>query len=259
MSHITDDDIVAALRRAVPEPPEAPARLATVRRRAANRRRAQLSAGSLGAVAVLAAGVVGFGAANHGASHPAVSTPLVPVPPGIPAALGRPLHLPRFATGMPCPVSAAKTYPAGAGFSGPYSAVGAGPFTLTGNGTVEVDFTPPADDSFAGTGWPGMKVIWRLGAEYAGPVLLRGARLDGPGELRFGSYTGVVDQPASSSGSPQSQAYAELGYPSEGSVPAVLTYPSDIRVQSPGCYGLQVDGTNFSDVITFAVTAAPAN
>jgi hypothetical protein len=257
MSHITDDDIVAALRGAVPEPPVVPARLASVRRRATNRRRAQLSAGSLAVVAVVAAGVVGVGAAGHGTSHPDVSSSLVPVPPGIPAALGRPLHLPWVAPGMPCPVSAAKTYPKGEGFSGPYPAIGAGPFTLTGNGTVEVDFTPAANDSFAGTGWPGMKVIWRLGAEYTGPVLLRGARLDGTGELRFGSYTGAVDQPAGVGGSPQSEAYAELAYASEGSPPTALTYPSDIRVQRPGCYGLQVDGTSFSEVITFVVTAAP--
>jgi hypothetical protein len=256
MSHITDDDIVAALRGSVPEPPQAPARLASVRRRATNRRRAQLSAGSLAVVAVVAAGVVGAGAAGRGSSHPSVSSALVPVPPDIPAALGRPLHLPKFATGLPCPVSPAKTYPTGGGFSGPYTAVGAGPFTLTGNGTVPVDFTPPANDEFLGTGWPGMKVIWRLDPAYTGPVLLRGARLDGPGELRFGSYTGTVGQGTPPGASSQAQAYAELGYPGEDSTPSATTYPSDIRVQSPGCYGLQVDGLNFSEVITFAVTAS---
>ena len=45
---------------------------------------------------------------------------------------------------------------------------------------------------YAGTGWPGMKVIWRLSPAYAGPVLLRGARIDGPGELRFDHYLGAV-------------------------------------------------------------------
>jgi hypothetical protein len=256
MSHITDDDIVAALRGAVAEPPEAPARLANVRRRATNRRRAQLSAGSLGVVAVVVAGIVGVDAAGHGPAHPSVSTPLAPVPDGIPAALGRPLHLPKFAAGLPCPVSAAKTYPKGAGFSDPYIAVGPGPFTLTGNGTVPVDFTPAANDEFLGTGWPGMKVIWRVDPEYIGPVLLRGARLDGPGQLRFGSYTGTVGQGTPPGASFQAQAYAELGYPGQDSTPSPTTYPSDIRVQTPGCYGLQVDGTNFSEVITFEVTAS---
>jgi hypothetical protein len=256
MSHITDDDIVAALRGSVPEPPQAPARLASVRRRATNRRRAQLSAGSLAVVAVVAAGVVGAGVAGRGSSHPSVSAALAPVPYGIPAALGRPLHLPRMATGLPCPVSPAKTYPAGEGFSDPYTAVGAGPFTLTGDGTVPVDFTPAFNDEFLGTGWPGMKVIWRLGAEYVGPVLLRGARLDGTGQLRFGSYSGIAAEGTPSGASPQAQAFAELGYASAGSPAVPLTYPSDIRVQSPGCYGLQVDGTNFSEVIIFAVTAS---
>lgn len=256
MSHITDDDIVTALRGAVPEPPEAPARLASVRRRATNRRRAQLSAGSLAVVAVVAAGVVGVDAAGHGTAHPSPGSVLAPVPEGIPAALGRPLHLPKIATGLPCPVSAVKTYPAGAGFNDDYTAVGAGPFTLTGDGTVPVDFTPPAGDSFAGTGWPGMKVIWRVDPSYVGPVLLRGGRLDGPGELRFGSYTGSVGQGTPATASSEAQAYPELGYPGQDSRPSAMTYPSDIRVQTPGCYGLQVDGSNFSEVITFAVTSA---
>jgi hypothetical protein len=256
MSHITDDDIVTALRGAVPDPPEAPARLADVRRRATNRRRAQLSTGSLGVVAVVVAGILGADAASQGTSHHPVSVPLAPVLEGIPAALGRPLHLPRIATGLPCPVSPAKTYPKGAGFSGPYTAVGDGAFTLTGDGTVPVDFTPPADDSFAGTGWPGMKVIWRVDPDYVGPVLLRGARLDGPGQLRFGSYTGMVGQGTPPGASFQAQAYPELGYPAVDDRPSAVTYPSDIRVQSPGCYGLQVDGTNFSEVIIFAVTSA---
>jgi hypothetical protein len=256
MSHITDDDIVAALRGAVPDPPAAPRRLADVRRRATNRRRAQLSAGSLGVVAVVVAGVLGADAAGNGTARPSVGTALAPVPEGIPAALGRPLHLPKFATGLPCPVSPAKTYPAGAGFSDPYTAVGAGPFTLTGDGTVPVDFTPAANDEFLGTGWPGMKVIWRVDPDYVGPVLLRGARLDGPGQLRFGSYTGTVGQGTPPGASFQAQAYPELGYPGEDSRPSAVTYPSDIRVQSPGCYGLQVDGSNFSEVIIFAVTSA---
>jgi hypothetical protein len=208
-------------------------------------------------VAVVVAGVLGVDAASHGTTHPDVGTSLAPVPDGIPAALGRPLHLPRLATGLPCPVSPARTYPAGAGFSSDYTAVGPGPFTLTGDGTVPVDFTPAANDEFLGTGWPGMKVIWRVGPEYTGPVLLRGERLDGPGQLRFGSYSGSVGQGTPPGASFQAQAYPELGYPALDDTPSPVTYPSDIRVQSPGCYGLQVDGTNFSEVITFAVTAAP--
>jgi hypothetical protein len=228
-----------------------------VRRRATNRRRAQLSAGSLGAVAVVVAGILGVDAAGNGTAHPATGSALAPVPEGIPAALGRPLHLPRIATGLPCPTSAVRTYPAGAGFNYDYPAVGDGPFTLTGSATVPVDFTPAANDEFLGTGWPGMKVIWRVDPDYIGPVLLRGARLDGPGQLRFGSYTGSVGQGTPSGASVQAQAYDELGYPGQDSRPSATTYPSDIRVQTPGCYGLQVDGTNFSYVITFAVTAAP--
>ncbi len=252
MSHITDEDIVAALRQAVPEPPQSPARLTNVRRRAAHRRRAQLSAGSIAVVAVVAGGAIVANTGGKGAVQP--SSAGITVPAGIPSALGRALHLPKVATGMPCPVSVSRTYPSGGGFTGAYQAVGAGPFSLTGNGVVPVDFTPPANDEFAGTGWPGMKVIWRIDPAYTGPVLLHGARLDGPGELRFGSYSGIVGDGVSAPSWPDPTPWPVLGFPSEG--PGIRTEPSDIRAQTPGCYGLQVDGTDFSEVITFSVTSA---
>jgi hypothetical protein len=249
MSHITDDDIVAALRAAVPEPPESPARLAGVRRRVAHRRRAQLSAGSLAVVAIVAGGVAvnSSGGTGHHQVTPAAA--LVPVPDGIPAALGRPLHLPHVAVGTPCPISASHTYPAGEGFNSPYAAVGDGPFTLTGNGRVAVDLTPADPDQYAAKGWPGTKVIWRIAGNYAGPLLVRGGRLDAAGGMLFDDA--VRDVPVG--GAAGQTVYPELAYPQLDTAPGPLTYPGTLRVQTPGCYGIQVDGTSFSEVITFAV------
>ena len=55
MSQLTDDEIVAALRQAVPEPPVAPDRVSAVHHRARVHRRTQLSAVALGLVAVVGA------------------------------------------------------------------------------------------------------------------------------------------------------------------------------------------------------------
>src|SRR4051794_34381416 len=104
MSHPSDDEIISALRTIVPDPPEAPARLATVRHRATARRRRQVAAGSLTMAGVVAAGVVLANQQDH-------TTPATQKSPGgtapaliggLPAVLHRPLHLPTVAAGQAC-------------------------------------------------------------------------------------------------------------------------------------------------------------
>lgn len=248
MSQLTDSEIIAALHQVVPEPPHAPSRLADVHRRARNRRRAQVSAGALATVAVIGAAttLTTNWPGSRSSGQQAALTPAH----NLAELHQRPLHLPTVAAGMPCPVSPSHTYPTGGGFTGPYTAVGNGPFTLTGNGTVPVNFKTPDNDMYAGTGWPGMKVIWRLSDQYAGPVLLRGARIDGPGELRFDRYLGAVGD---DSGWQTGTAYPDLAYDTSGSTPMLETYPSGVRMKAPGCYAVQVDGTSFSDTIVFKV------
>jgi hypothetical protein len=165
-------------------------------------------------------------------------------------ALRRPLHLPAVAPGAACPVSASHTMPAGGGFNTPYPAVGDGPFRLTGPGRIEMQDPPPAGDSLAGTGWNGMKVIWHIDQEYEGPVLLRGARVDGAGELRFERYLGALAQGDEPTG------YADVAYPPLGGLGTLRTFPSGIVVQSPGCYAIQADGANFSEIIVVQVVFA---
>ena len=69
---------------------------------------------------------------------------------------------------------------------------------------------------------------------YAGRVLVRGRRLDGPGLVRFGR--GLV--PA-----------LELRMPA-----GRREQPSFTRLRSPGCYAYQVDGRTFSRVVIFRAT-----
>jgi hypothetical protein len=160
-------------------------------------------------------------------------------------ALRRPLHLPVVAPGTACPVSRSVTLPAGGGFSSDYQAIGEGPFRMTGGSTVRYDDPPEPGSGYENTGWPGAKVVWSIDPSYSGPVLLRGARIDGPGGLRFDRYLGAVDQATGNA------AYPELAYAGGEGVSILRTFPSAVRLQSPGCYAIQADGTDFSTVIVF--------
>ena len=92
------------------------------------------------------------------------------------------------------------------------------------------------------------QLVWHQGQlallltapEYAGPVRARGARLDAPGDFPIQSQTGTLSLPARTKGSGWRMADAPLkpGLP-------------------PGCYGLEVDGTNFTEAIVFSVSSGP--
>lgn len=87
---------------------------------------------------------------------------------------------------------------------------------------------------------------WAIDPDYRGPVLIRGHRLDGAGELRF-PYDG-------------SQRELRLDGPGDGKDPAVPNpdgsadpdwryFSLATRVPAAGCYAVQVDGWNFSEVL----------
>ena len=93
----------------------------------------------------------------------------------------------------------------------------------------------------------GLEACRRLREWYRGPILIRGRRLDGPQQLGFnGSKT------------PQSELQIEpqetVSW--EGQQPGSRGVPSQVRVRAAGCYGVQVDGTNFSRAIIFKATLA---
>ena len=91
-------------------------------------------------------------------------------------------------------------------------------------------------------GWRGQKAPWIASPRYRGPILIRGARLDEPGEVRFarsGQHARKIYQRRSQSVQPNGWR----------------VWPGTLLVRTPGCYGLQIDGTTFSSVIVIRVHA----
>lgn len=89
-------------------------------------------------------------------------------------------------------------------------------------------------------GWWYYKTMWIRDPSYRGRALIRGRRLDGPGGLRF--------QPG---GGPE-PTFATLRLP--------RPKPSDDEwafmigstlIRRAGCYGLQIDGDDFSRLVVF--------
>jgi hypothetical protein len=90
-------------------------------------------------------------------------------------------------------------------------------------------------------GWYGTKTLWVIAPEYMGPVLIRGAQLDGNGPVGFG----------------ENPLIGHLVIPPGPTVNMLpdgsRTAPGGTYVKGPGCYALQVDGLDFSYVIVFDV------
>ncbi len=76
---------------------------------------------------------------------------------------------------------------------------------------------------------------------YWGPLLIRGARLDAPGEVRFAWGTGQHLR----------SLYAQRGSGRQPNGSRFL--PNLLLVREPGCYGLQADGSTFSTTVTIRV------
>src|SRR5215472_8409517 len=158
---------------------------------------------------------------------------------GVPAALRRPLYLPHLGTGARCPVSAPgrKVYriESAALGPGPVYAQSIGPFARK---AVMPFVLPSRAVLFGGSAWGGQILKWMGAPSYRGPVLIRGRDLSGRDGLGFGS--GKVP-------------LAEIDVPPGGPVNpgGSRLWSGYARLRSPGCYGLQVDGTTFSEVIIF--------
>jgi hypothetical protein len=144
---------------------------------------------------------------------------------GVPQALWRPLHLPPIAYGT-CPVTTSR----------------AAVYT-TRTEPWEVQFPPPESSVAFGSGWAVDKTPLLLEPGFRGPFVIRGRRLDGPGELGFSGPAGrrpfealqfARDRWSLSSG-------ARHGW-------GVLVW-----MQTSGCYLLQIDGPTFSSISLFRV------
>ena len=88
---------------------------------------------------------------------------------------------------------------------------------------------------FVGSAWQGARVTW-VASGYRGPILIRGHELGGPHAVGFGEGHVPYDE-------------LQLDGGSYGAPPG--QWLSFTRVRGPGCYGYQIDGTSFSEVVVF--------
>ncbi|MGH3411947.1 MAG: hypothetical protein ACRDPH_02570 [Marmoricola sp.] len=169
-------------------------------------------------------------------------------------AVRTPLRTPPLGSGGTCPVSGTRRFGGGAGFSGPFTALGDGP----------VYFAPAAQHHPARVvmrrvsghpGWLWTKPIWVFDPSYAGPVLLRGKRIGGPGRVEFDRYLGS----ARTQGEGPLGPYPSVLYPRNGlhdtRARGLESFPGGLYVRRPGCYAVQVDGAGFTGHIVFEATA----
>jgi hypothetical protein len=87
---------------------------------------------------------------------------------------------------------------------------------------------------------------WAVGPAYDGPVLIRGQRIDSPGELRFpydGSSTELRLDEDASAGDPQ------VPHPDGTHDPGWRYRGLQAVVPAAGCYAVQIDGRIFGEVL----------
>jgi len=157
--------------------------------------------------------------------------------------LHRPLRPPHVAAGAHCPVSPGRLAP-GYGRTTGQTFNGRGPAYLIGNGNVPAGVIGISGSVADAKGWFGQKTPWAVRASYQGPVLIRGLRIDQPGDLRFAIGYG--------------QHLRELHWPAgvdAGKGGAFRSTPASTLFRSSGCYAFQADGTSFSAVVVMRVQA----
>ncbi|HZS47519.1 MAG TPA: hypothetical protein VFC63_20780, partial [Blastocatellia bacterium] len=162
----------------------------------------------------------------------------------------RPLNLPVVHKGERCPVTKGdQTHVPHAGY------IFCSSCFWFGNGPVffALSWSPQDSDEarFALTKVPyeehayRAKTPWVSSPDYEGPILIRGRRLDGSGggKLRF-SYNGLnlTDEM-------ELTATRDQADPSRWSF-----WPTSMYVPSAGCYGVQIDTNNGTDLIVFEAT-----
>jgi hypothetical protein len=145
--------------------------------------------------------------------------------------LRRPLKLPRVAPEAACPRSSST--PTAARVTWP---LGPGP-VYPGLGSP--DGVASLKDDLVQKGWFLHKTLWAISPRYRGPVLIRGARVDGSGALRFNF---------------RRTRELKLHKLPRNAERRWRYVPSHTDLRGPGCYAFQVDGSSFSLVIGFEAT-----
>jgi hypothetical protein len=145
------------------------------------------------------------------------------------------LALPSLADGESCPVSNERRVTPQFG-----PALGVGPVYPVGipHGLLEFIYAPVKTQLWYPTDWGGEKVLWVADPSYAGPILIRGGRIDAPGRLGFGDQS----MPDWKLSFPAGEAIVKGGW---------RQFPSYTRLKAPGCYAYQIDGDGFQTLIVF--------
>jgi len=101
-------------------------------------------------------------------------------------------------------------------------------------------------DTQHGGPWLTTKLFWYVRPRYRGPVLIRGRQLDGTHRLGFNGAA-----------LPRWELRIHIGQTVRWSGQPSYSrgLPSNLRALVPGCYGVQIDGTRFSRIVIFRVTA----
>jgi hypothetical protein len=87
-------------------------------------------------------------------------------------------------------------------------------------------------------GWYLVKTLWVADPAFVGPVLIRGGRIDTPGEMRFGP-------------GPDPLPSLELVATPPADNTRWHDWPQYTRIREPGCYAFQLDSITFTRTIVF--------
>ncbi len=167
---------------------------------------------------------------------PAPSTPSpVATPAASPdrwSAIRRPLSLPALPDDGSCPASGEARDPAGPGLA-PLPGFGpVFPFGAFHAGRLYYD-----RENWP---WDSLSLAWVAREDEVTDALVRGRRLDGPGEVGFGDNRDPVGEMRLAAGDV------------EPLVPGWVMYRADTtRVRQPGCYALQIDTPRSSQAVVF--------
>jgi hypothetical protein len=97
-------------------------------------------------------------------------------------------------------------------------------------------------------GWSALQTLWIAMPGYAGPFVVRGARLGTRGPIEV--------QPGRSGLSPGSGPLVVGAGPTSNSQGGYRTVPGSTWVKAPGCYAWQVDGRDFSEIVVVDAMAS---
>ena len=160
----------------------------------------------------------------------------------------KPLHLPSVAGGASCPVTPGQAVTG----SGTSVAYGAGPAYVTvgeSNGVLHYDPSPSLDN---GSPWGLSQIHWAVAPAYSGPLLIRGSQIDGAHTVGFNGGEGFSASNPTGTEPVQNELRLQVTQPGGNQWYLAVSY---VRVQAPGCYAYQFDGTSFSEVVVFQAVA----